>query len=304
MSSLLDKILKNTTLKHTDILADSTIFNEKDMCQTSVFGINIALAGALDGGLTPGLLQIAGESKHFKSAFALLIAGAFMKANPDGVILFYDSEFGTPESYYDAFTIDKKKVVHSPITNIEEFKHDIMTQLAGIDRGDKVMIIVDSIGNLASLKEVEDALSGKSAADMTRAKALKSVGRMITPHLTLKNIPMVAVNHVYKELGMFPKNIVSGGCLVSGTKIKLYNDININIEDVKVGHMVKTLLGPKLVTNIWDPNTLEKGITDCIEIIFEDGTAVICSEEHEFLVDGNWVEAKDLISGIKVQTLD
>lgn len=209
--SLLDKILKNSTLKHTSLLSESEVFNEKDVFTTPVPAINIALSGSITGGLTPGLLQIAGESKHFKSAFALLIAGSFMKANPEGVIIFYDSEFGTPESYFDSFNINKDRVVHSPITNVEEFKHDIMSQLDGISRGEKVCIIVDSIGNLASLKEVEDTLAGKNTADMTRAKALKSLGRMITPHLTLKNIPMIAVNHIYKELGMFPKNIVSGG---------------------------------------------------------------------------------------------
>jgi hypothetical protein len=73
------------------------------------------------------------------------------------------------------------------------------------------MIVIDSIGNLASKKEVEDALDQKSVADMSRAKQIKSLFRMVTPHLTLKDIPMVVVNHTYKEIGMFPKDIVGGG---------------------------------------------------------------------------------------------
>ena len=71
--------------------------------------------------------------------------------------------------------------------------------------------MIDSIGNLASKKEVEDALECKSVADMSRAKQIKSLFRMITPHLTLKDIPMVVVNHTYKEIGMYPKDIVGGG---------------------------------------------------------------------------------------------
>ena len=86
-----------------------------------------------------------------------------------------------------------------------------MKQMKDIERGDKVFILVDSIGNLASKKEVEDALDGKSVADMTRAKQLKSLFRMVTPHLSLKDIPMAVVNHTYKEIGMFPKDIVGGG---------------------------------------------------------------------------------------------
>jgi len=73
------------------------------------------------------------------------------------------------------------------------------------------MILIDSIGNLASKKEVEDALEQKSVGDMTRAKQIKSLFRMVTPHLTLKDIPMVVVNHTYMEIGMFPKAIVGGG---------------------------------------------------------------------------------------------
>jgi hypothetical protein len=34
---------------------------------------------------------------------------------------------------------------------------------------------------------------------------------MITPHLSLKDIPMVVVNHTYKEIGLYPKDIVGGG---------------------------------------------------------------------------------------------
>jgi hypothetical protein len=46
---------------------------------------------------------------------------------------------------------------------------------------------------------------------MSRAKALKSLFRIVTPHLNLKDIPLIAVNHTYQEIGLFPKAIVSGG---------------------------------------------------------------------------------------------
>jgi hypothetical protein len=34
---------------------------------------------------------------------------------------------------------------------------------------------------------------------------------MVTPHLTLKDIPLIVVNHTYMEIGMFPKAVVGGG---------------------------------------------------------------------------------------------
>ncbi len=211
MNALIEKLKKNSTIKETNILSDSKLFSTKDLIQTSVPALNVALSGRLDGGLTPGLTVFAGPSKHFKTAFAMMLAKSFQTKYEDGIILFYDSEFGAPQSYFENFGIDTAKVVHTPITDIEQLKHDVMNQLNELERKDHVMIIVDSVGNLASKKEVDDAIDGKSVADMTRAKQMKSLFRMITPHLTIKDIPMVVVNHTYMEIGMFPKAIVSGG---------------------------------------------------------------------------------------------
>jgi RecA/RadA recombinase len=209
--SLLDKIKKNSTIKDSAILAKSKFFNDKDMIPTSVPMINVALSGRLDGGLTPGLTMWAGPSKHFKTAFSLLMAKSYMEKYPEAVLLFYDSEFGTPKSYFETFNIDMERVLHTPLTDIEQLKFDIMKQLEGIERGDNIIILVDSIGNLASKKEVEDALEGKSVADMSRAKQVKSLFRMVTPHLSLKDIPMIVVNHTYKTMELYAKDVVGGG---------------------------------------------------------------------------------------------
>ena len=209
--SILDKIKKNSSIKESAILSKSKFFTEKDMIPTSIPIINVALSGKLDGGLTPGLTMWAGPSKHFKTAFSLLMAKSYLDKYEDAALLFYDSEFGTPQSYFDSFGIDTDRVLHTPITDIEQLKFDVMQQLTNLERKDRVIIVIDSIGNLASKKEVEDALEGKSVADMSRAKQIKSLFRMVTPHLTMKDIPMIVVNHTYKEIGMFPKDIVGGG---------------------------------------------------------------------------------------------
>jgi len=173
------------------------------------------------------------------------MAAAFQTKYPEGIVLFYDSEFGTPQSYFKNFGVDTERVIHTPISDIEMLKHDIMNQLKELTREDKVLIIVDSIGQLASKKEVDDAIEGKSVADMTRAKAMKSFFRMVTPHLNIKDIPLIVINHTYMEISMFPKDIVSGGTGVTyaadniwilgrqqekdGTEIQGYHFI-INVE--------------------------------------------------------------------------
>jgi RecA/RadA recombinase len=295
--SLLDKIKKNSTIKETDVLSKSKFFNKKDMIPTAIPAINIALSGMMDGGFTPGITQWVGGSKNFKTMFSLIMAKSYLDKYPDAVMLFYDSEFGTPQAYFDSLDIDTERTVHSPITDIEQLKVDIMNQLKDIQRGDHVIIVVDSIGNLASKKETDDALDGKNVADFSRSKSLKSLFRMITPHLTLKDIPMVVVNHSYKEIGLYPKDIVGGGCLEKGTEIILADGSIKKVEDFIVGDIVQTTVGPKEVTATWNPETLVDGTPECYRVEFEDGSHVICSDTHKFFIDGDWKEAKDLIVG-------
>jgi hypothetical protein len=191
--SIMDKLKKNSKIKETSILSDSKFFTEKDMVPTDVPMMNVALSGSVDGGLAPGLTVLAGPSKHFKTSFGLIMASAYLKKYKDAVLLFYDSEFGSPQAYFQQFDIDTERVLHTPITNVEELKFDIIAQMEGLDRNDKVVVMIDSVGNLASKKELEDAINEKSVADMSRAKALKGLFRMTTPYLNMKNIPLIAV---------------------------------------------------------------------------------------------------------------
>ena len=262
---LLERIKKNSSIRETDILTDSKFFGDKDLIQTSVPAVNVALSGKLDGGLTPGLTVFAGPSKHFKTAFAMLLAKAFQEKYNDGVILFYDSEFGAPQAYFETFDIDTNRVVHSPISDIEQLKHDIMQQLNGVERDDHIMIIVDSVGNLASKKEVEDALEGKSVADMTRAKQMKSLFRMVTPHLTIKDIPAIVVNHTYKEIGLFPKDVVSGG---TGIYYSADNIFIIGRRQQKTGQEVT---GYEFVINVEKSRFVREKSKIPVEVTWEDG---------------------------------
>ena len=110
----MDKLKKNSKVKTTAVLSESKFFTEKDMVPTAVPMVNVALAGSIDGGVTPGLTVLAGPSKHFKTSFALLMAGAYLEAKKDAVLLFYDSEFGSPQSYFEQFGVDTSRVLHTP----------------------------------------------------------------------------------------------------------------------------------------------------------------------------------------------
>jgi RecA/RadA recombinase len=208
--NLLDKLSNLGSIK-SDILADSKLLHARDMIKTDIPIINVAFSGDLNGGYTSGLTVLAGPSKHFKSAMALHALKAFQNKYKDSVCLFYDSEFGITTQYLESFNIDTSKVLHVPIKNVEELKFDIVAKLEYIKRTDNVFILIDSVGNLASKKEVEDAKDEKSVADMSRAKSMKSLFRIVTPYLTINDIPLFAVAHTYDTQEMFSKKVISGG---------------------------------------------------------------------------------------------
>lgn len=265
MSDLLNKLRKNTTIKDSDILQDSKFFNAKDMVATTVPAINIALSGKINGGFVPGLTIWAGPSKHFKTSFSLLMAKAYMDKYQDAVMLFYDSEFGTPQAYFDSFGIDTSRVLHTPITDVEQLKFDIMHQFEEIKRGDHVIIVIDSVGNLASKKEVEDALKQNSAADMTRAKQLKSLFRMVTPHLNLKDIPLIVVNHTYQTQEMYSKAVVSGG---TGIYYSADNIFIIGRQQEKDG---KDVTGYNFIINVEKSRFVKEKSKIPIEVSWDKG---------------------------------
>lgn len=211
MSKLLDKLTKAGNIKTSTILSNSVFFVSKETIPTDLPILNVAFSGDIEGGLTSGVTIFAGESKCYKSFLAIYAMKAYMDKYPDAVALFYDSEFGIPTGYMKSIGMDLTRIIHIPITNIEEMKFDMVKRLEDIERGDKVFIMVDSIGNLASKREVENALAENGSADMVRPKEMKSFFRIITPHITMKDLPCVIINHVYKETGIYAKTVVGGG---------------------------------------------------------------------------------------------
>lgn len=74
------------------------------------------------------------------------------------------------------------------------------------------MFVLDSLGMLATNKEVEDASNDKNVRDMTKAQLVKSVFRILTLKLGKANIPMLVTNHTYDVVGSYvPTKEMGGG---------------------------------------------------------------------------------------------
>lgn len=295
MNKMMERLLKTTSVTGSSMLSESSFFNAKNMVKTSMPILNIAFSGEVDGGFAPGITVLSGDSKTFKSALSLFCLKAYLDKYEDAIGILYDTEYGITPDYVKSFGIDATRVIHIPVEHVEQLKFDFVKKLEEIKRGDHVFFLVDSIGQISSKKETDDAHDEKSVADMTRAKAIRSLLRLVTIQLTKKELPCFLINHVYVEIGaMYPKTIIPGGCLQKGTLITMADGSFKAIEDIIEGDLVKTLEGSKPVEHTWNPDTLVNGTPECIRVKFDDGYSVICSDTHPFLTTKGWVKAKDL----------
>lgn len=212
-NEVLQRLKKAVNNQYADALSESKILREikEREIPTEVPGINIALSGSYDGGFQPGHLAIAGESRHFKSNFAIKIASDILSRLPNAQLIWFDNEFGAPEEYFRNFNVDFDRVLHSPIVSVEDLRIQMSKVFASLTGDEEVVMIVDSIGGLASEKEIDDAESGEAKTDLTRQRTLKSLFRIIMPQLKLKKVWLITINHVYQTMEMYSKDVMSSG---------------------------------------------------------------------------------------------
>ena len=149
-----------------------------------------------------------------------MILNALREAQAMGYFAIYgDSEAAVDEELMVKFNIDPTKVRYQPLKTVIQTRHFIANLCQQLkekrDKGfevPKIMMIIDSLGNLATEKETADALSGSDKRDMTKQQNLKSMFRVITTDLAELKIPLLVTNHVYASIGgYFPSNVQSGG---------------------------------------------------------------------------------------------
>lgn len=275
---------------------------------------NYLLNACMSGSLLKGIpnnrsICLSGESGVGKTYLLLNICREAQKMGY--FIIYYDSENAVDAELAGNFGVDLSMFRYEPVQTVQEFRSNVTniidTLIEQKEAGNeipKLFIALDSAGNLASQKEVDDAKSYSDKADMSRAKMMKSLFRIMMSKLGIIGGSFVFTNHVYKTMDLYSQDVQSGGCLIPGSKVLMSDGSYKNIEDIKEGDMVMTLHGDKEILKTWE---FEKP-TYTIE--FEDGSSLTCSEDHRFYIgdefddvndDKNWVYARDLVEGDTVK---
>ena len=133
-------------------------------------------------------------------------------------VISYDSEAAVDKDQMEKFQIDTTKVNYQPVNTVQEFRQSVTTITKKMQEAKrngaelpKIMMVLDSAGNLATAKEIDDAVSGNEKSDMTRSKILKSIFRIIMTPLADLKIPFLFTNHTYRTQDFISRQVAGGG---------------------------------------------------------------------------------------------
>jgi len=193
------------------MMDESCISTPSDWIDTGSKALNAIISGSLYKGVPVG--RITGFAGPSGAGKTLIINKIMANAQKKGYIsVIWDSEVAVDKDSAKNVGLDLKKTKYYPVETIEECRNQISTFLDNIiaanDPKLKFIVSIDSLGNLASSKEIEDARKGKDAADVgQRAKATKSMMRAITYKAAKAGVPILFSNHIYEGMEMFPSMI-------------------------------------------------------------------------------------------------
>jgi len=254
----LKKIIEETGNEYASIVADGVTAGDiESFIDTGSHSFNALLSGSIYDGLPSNkITAIAGESATGKTFFVLGMVKHFLDANPNGGVLYFESESALTKSMIENRGIDSSRMVIVPITTVQEFRTQSIKILDSyleqpVETRQPLFFALDSLGMLSTTKEIEDTGEGKETRDMTRAQIIKSTFRVLTLKLGRAKVPMVITNHTYDVVGSYvPMKEMGGG---SGLKYAASTIIYLSKKKEKdgkevIGNIVKCKIQKSRIT--------------------------------------------------------
>ena len=213
---LLNEIVKEIGSDYAKIASDKE--DTEQYIDTGSFIFNGLVSGSIVGGVSSNrITAIAGETSTGKTFFSLAVVKNFLDNNPNGYVLYFDTESAVNRELLESRNIDTKRVGHIEVVTVEEFRNKALKALEiyldkPTEERTPCLFVLDSLGMLSTEKEIKDALEDKSVRDMTKSQLVKGAFRMLTLKLGQANIPLIVTNHTYDVIGSYvPTKEMGGG---------------------------------------------------------------------------------------------
>jgi len=215
----LDTVIKESGNEFASIVSEGVAAGDiTSYVDTGSYIFNALVSGSLFGGLPSNkVTALAGESSTGKTFFALSVVGNFLRDNPTGGVIYFESESAISREMIEERGIDSKRMIIMPVATIEEFRTQAVRILDKYMKEPKdervpMLFVLDSLGMLSTSKEMEDISNDKQVSDMTKSQLIKGAFRVLTLKLGQANVPMVVTNHTYDVIGSYvPTKEMGGG---------------------------------------------------------------------------------------------
>lgn len=294
MSDFLNQLIKQSGNKFASIVDDGLDGSDvTGFTDTGSMMFNALLSGSLYGGMANNkIIALAGEAATGKTYFTIGVLAQFLRDNPDGVVLYFDTEQAVTSDMFKSRGVDPKRVGVFPVATIEEFRHQAITMVDKYlekDEADRnpMMIVLDSLGMLSTSKEMNDTAEGKEVRDMTRAQVVKSTFRVLTLKLGKAKIPMIMTNHTYQVVGAYVPTSEMGG----GTGLKYAASTIVYLSKKKDKDSEGDVVGNIINCKLYKSRFTKENQSVAVKLNYETGL-----DRHYGLVD------LALSSGVFVKT--
>ena len=215
----LDTVIKESGNEFASVVSDGVAAGDiTTFVDTGSYIFNAVVSGSLFGGIPSNkVTALAGESSTGKTFFALSVVRNFLDANPNGGVIYFESESAISRDMIESRGIDSKRMIIMPVGTIEEFRTQacrILDKYMKEPKDERVpmLFVLDSLGMLSTSKEMEDIANDKQVRDMTKSQLIKGAFRVLTLKLGQAGVPMIVTNHTYDVIGSYvPTKEMGGG---------------------------------------------------------------------------------------------
>ena len=212
--AFLKQLMKESGNDMASIVSSGIIGDSNTFIPTGSYSLNALCSGSMYGGVPSNKITVfAGSEAVGKTFITLSIAKHFLEQNKENVVMYFESEGALTKDIIEERGLDTERVIVLPVATVEEFRTQCVKVIENrnLVKG-QMMIFLDSLGNLSTMKETSDIASGSDKRDMTRAPLVRGTFRALAILLSKHDIPLIITNHTYDVVGsMFPKKEISGG---------------------------------------------------------------------------------------------
>ena len=241
MSDYFKNMVKELNDENTHLLSDGNNSAEfTGWIDTGSFILNALVSGSLYGGVPNNkVVALAGEQATGKTFFALGMVKNFLEQNKDGGTIYYDTEAAVTKDMMETRGIDTNRLIVAEPQTIQQFRHhglQVLDRYIDSKESPPMMMVLDSLGQLSTTKEMEDSTEGKETRDMTKAQVIKATFRTLGLKLAKAQVPMIITNHTYDVVGAYvPTKEMSGGSGLKYTASTILFLSKIRDKDVDKG---------------------------------------------------------------------